>query len=189
MTPNASILALRKRFARFAADQDGVSAVEFAMLLPLMITLYLGGVEVSQAVSADRKTMLVAHSVGDLISQTSSVATADMSNIYNAANEVAYPFPSANLKVTATQVKVDANGNATVDWSCAYNGATARSGNLTSLIPAALLTANSYLIWSEASYNYTPAIGYVITGTLTLREQIYLRPRQSSSVALTGGCP
>jgi len=35
-------------FARFAQDRRGVSAVEFAMLLPLMITLYLGAVEVSQ---------------------------------------------------------------------------------------------------------------------------------------------
>ena len=36
---------------RLASDQRGVSAVEFAMLLPLMLSLYLGGVEVSQGVA------------------------------------------------------------------------------------------------------------------------------------------
>ena len=68
---------------RFVGDQDGVSAVEFALLLPLMLTLYLGGVEVSQAVSADRKTMLVAHSIGDIISQYSCVTSSDMTNIFS----------------------------------------------------------------------------------------------------------
>ena len=35
-------LRLPHALAGFARDQRGVSAVEFAMLLPLMITLYLG---------------------------------------------------------------------------------------------------------------------------------------------------
>ena len=61
------------RLRGFAADQNGVSAVEFAILLPLMLTLYLGGVEISQAVSADRKTTLVAHTVGDLTAQAANV--------------------------------------------------------------------------------------------------------------------
>ena len=154
------------------------------MLLPLMLTLYLGGVEVSQAVSADRKTMLVAHSVGDIITQYSCVTSTDITNIFTVGKEVLYPYDPTNLKVTATSVTVDANGKATVAWSQVFNGATARSGDVTSLIPAALVTAslNSSLIWAEASYSYKPTVGYVITGTLTLNEKVYMRPRLSASV-------
>jgi Flp pilus assembly protein TadG len=39
--------SLSHHLARLRRDQDGSSAIEFAMLLPLMVTLYLGSVEVS----------------------------------------------------------------------------------------------------------------------------------------------
>ena len=45
----------RQRFLGLARDQRGISVVEFALLLPLMVTLYLGVVEISQGISADRK--------------------------------------------------------------------------------------------------------------------------------------
>ena len=38
------------------------------------------------------------------------------------------------------------------------------------------------LIWSEVAYNYKPTIGYVITGTLNLSDQIWMRPRLSETV-------
>jgi Flp pilus assembly protein TadG len=175
--------AARQRLRRFAADQDGVSAVEFAMLLPLMITLYLGGVEISQAVSADRKTTLVAHTVGDLISQVTCLVPADMTNVFNAAKAVLYPYGVNNLKVIATRVDMDSTGRATVMWSNTLGGATARSGDVSSLIPTTLKAPSTSLIWAEATYTYRPTIGYVITGSLTLNDKIFLRPRLSSVVA------
>jgi Flp pilus assembly protein TadG len=182
MIPASLAVAARRRLGRFAADQDGVSAVEFALLLPLMITLYLGGVEITQAVSADRKTTLVTHTVGDLITQASCITTTDMNNIFDAAKAVVYPYNAGSLKVVATRVDVDANGKATVVWSNPYNGGTVRSGDVSALIPAALKTPNSSVIWTEASYSYRPTIGYVITGSLTLSDKIFLRPRLSSVV-------
>ena len=61
-------------------DERGVSAVEFAMLLPLMLTLYLGGVEVSQGVSIDRKVTLTARTVADLVAQVSSINTTGLNS-------------------------------------------------------------------------------------------------------------
>jgi len=176
---------------RFALDQRGVSAVEFAILLPLMLTMYLGGVEISQAVSADRKTTLVAHTVGDLAAQASNVSSADISNVLNAGAAVAYPFPSSNLRVTVSSVCIDATGNiATVAWSRTLNGTT-RTGVVTTSIPPALRVANTSLIWGEATYLYRPTIGWTITGTLNLRDTFFLRPRLSNSVTLdsASGCP
>jgi Flp pilus assembly protein TadG len=184
MAPDRIRSAMTVVLRRFGLDDRGVSAVEFALLLPLMLTLYLGGVEVSQAVSADRKTALVAHTVGDLVAQSSSVSNADMTNILAATTAVAYPFPASNLKVTVTSVTIDGTGKATVAWSDTQGG-TKRSGDVSSLIPATLKVANTSLIWAEASYSYKPTIGYVITGTLNMKDAIFLRPRLSASVART----
>jgi Flp pilus assembly protein TadG len=177
---------------RFAADQRGVSAVEFAILLPLMLTMYLGGVEISQAVSADRKTTLVAHTVGDLVAQASNVTSADVTNVLNAGTAVAYPFSSSNLRSTVTSVCIDSTGTiATVAWSRATPNGTTHTGVVTTLIPAALMVANTSLIWGEATYAYRPTIGWTITGTLNLSDKFFLRPRLSNSVTLdsAAGCP
>jgi hypothetical protein len=86
-----------------------------------------------------------------------------------------------------SQVKIDANSAATIDWSCTLNGSK-RSTGASVTLPAALNVASTYLIWSEVSYSYKPTIGYVVTGTLNLSDQIYMRPRQSTSVTLSGSC-
>ena len=175
---------IERRMRSLAVDERGVSAVEFAMLLPLMLTLYLGAVEVSQGVGADRKATLTARTICDLVSQVSSMSDSDMTNALNAASSVMVPFPVGNLKVTVTSVKIDATGKATVDWSDTLNG-TARGKGSTVTLPAALAVPSSSLIWSEVQYTYKPVVGYVITGTLALKDEIYMRPRLSDSVTRT----
>jgi Flp pilus assembly protein TadG len=189
MTPSilslaASAASLRQRLSRCAQDERGVSAVEFALLLPLMVTLYLGGVEVSQGLTIDRKVTLVARTVADLAAQASTITNADMNNILDASTAVMLPYSVDKAKVTVSQVSIDANGKATIAWSSSKNG-TARTQGSTITLPAALNIANSSLIWGEVSYEYKPVIGYVITGTMNLTDQIYMRPRLSDSVNRT----
>jgi Flp pilus assembly protein TadG len=173
--------SVERKLRRLSGDERGVSAVEFAMLLPLMLSLYLGAVEISQGIGAGRKVTLTARTICDLVSQVQSVSNSDMTNALNASASVMAPFPTSNLKVTVSSVKIDANGKATIDWSDSLNG-TARSKGSSVTLPAALNVANSYLIWSEVQYSYKPVIGYVVTGTLTLKDQIYMRPRLSDFV-------
>jgi Flp pilus assembly protein TadG len=174
--------SIKRKLGGLAVDERGVSAVEFAMLLPLMLSLYLGSVEVSQGIGADRKVTLTARTICDLVSQVSSIGNTDMTNALNASSSVMAPFPTSNLQVTVSSVKIDAAGKATVDWSDSFNG-TARTTGSTVTLPAALNVANTSLIWSEVQYTYKPVIGYVMTGTLTLKEQMYMRPRVSDTVA------
>jgi Flp pilus assembly protein TadG len=173
--------SIERRLRRLIGDERGVSAVEFALLLPLMLTLYLGAVEVSQGIGADRKVTLTARTIGDLVSQVSSIGNSDMTNALNASSAVMAPFPAGNLTVTVTSVTIDSTGKATVDWSDTLHG-TARTKGATVTLPTALNVANTSLIWSEVQYSYRPVIGYVVSGTLTLRDQIYMRPRLSTSV-------
>lgn len=176
--------SLTGRCRALAADERGVSAVEFAMLLPLMVTLYLGGVEVADGIGIDRKVTLSARTVADLVAQASSVNNADMTNVLNAGATVMSPYASANMKIIVSSVKIDAAGKATIAWSDAKN-TTARTVNSTVTLPTALNVASTSLIWAEVEYSYTPQIGYVVTGTLALKDQIYMRPRLSDSVTRT----
>ena len=166
---------------RFVRDARGVSAVEFALILPLMMTLYLGGAEISQGIAASRKTTLVSRTVADLASQSSTISNSQMTAILDASAAVITPFSSTPLKVTVSQVKIDANGAATVDWSQTRGGAVHGTGS-TADVPASLKVPNTYLIWTEAEYTYTPAIGHVVSGPIALKDQMYMRPRLSDKV-------
>jgi len=180
-TPFSVASRLARGVKRLARDERGVSAVEFAMLLPLMLTLYLGGVEISQGVSVDRKVTLTARAVADLAAQGTSINNAEMTNILDAATSVSSPYPVTNLKVTVSSITIDAQGKAKIAWSDARN-TSARAVNQAVTLPAALAIPNSTLIWGEAQYSYTPTIGYVVTGTMQLKDQIYMRPRLTNAV-------
>ena len=173
---------LGRGLRRFAIERRGLAAVEFAALLPVMATLYLGSVEVTTAVAIQRKVDLTARALADLTSQFTAVTNADMTNILNSSSAIIAPYPSARLASVVSELSINAQGQATVLWSDTLNG-TARSVGQVVTIPTNLAVPNTYLILGETQYTYNPTYGYVVTGTLTLSDQIYMRPRQSNSIA------
>jgi Flp pilus assembly protein TadG len=170
---------------RLVHDERGVSAVEFALILPLMVGLYFGCVEISDGVGADRKLSLTASTVANLVAQSTSISATDMSNMLDAASAVMQPYSSGALKITVSCLSIDANKAVSVKWSATRNG-TALSGTVS--IPSDLQVANTQLIFTQASYAYTPTIGYTITGTLNLSEQMYMMPRISAPTYGTTAC-
>src|ERR1039458_8951565 len=65
----ATTSSMLQPFRRFGRDRRGVSAVEFAFIAPMMIGLYLGCVEISSGVAADREVSLIAGALANLTAQ------------------------------------------------------------------------------------------------------------------------
>ena len=78
----------RLRRSRFARDRRGVSAVEFALIAPIMIGLYFGCVEVSDAVAVDRKVSLTAAALANLSAQVTTISSNDMTTILRASGAI-----------------------------------------------------------------------------------------------------
>ncbi len=172
---------------RFRGDRKGVSAVEFAILLPVMIGLYIGTVEISQAVAINRKVTLTASTVANIVSQYASISqSSQMPDILNASAAVLTPYAVNNAQVVVSCINIDAQGRSTVSWSQTLNG-TARGAGSSITLPAALDIASTSLILGEVSYAYTPQLGYVITGTLNLSSSMYMRPRISTAPCSVNG--
>jgi Flp pilus assembly protein TadG len=180
----AHVRKLSHTLSHFAGERRGIAAVEFAMLLPVMMTLFLGSVEVSTGAAIKRKVALTARALADLSSQSTSISNASMSNILNASTAIIAPYASTGLQTVVSELSINANGVATVVWSDTLNG-TARSVGSTVTLPASMATPNTFLLLGEAQYTYNPPYGYVITGPLTMSDQTYMQPRQSTSVART----
>jgi len=191
-----------------AADKSGAAAVEFALLLPVMITLFFGVVETSLALLCRADVSYMASTAADLISQVNTATTADVNNVYSAAGTILYPYydpsvgGSAKPTIRITSIKDDGSGAAgkshltgTVAWTCTQAG----SGTLTfstpvvggsATLPQPIMTNGGSVIIAEVAYNYVSPTTKVITGNLNMTNSFYTKPRRILQIAApVGGCP
>ena len=184
---------LRRSAAELSKDCRGVAATEFVMIVPLMLTMFFGMVEFSSGVAVDRKVTLVARTLSDLTSQSTTVTDTDLKNFFAASAGILTPYSATPTKSTITELYVDPTTlKAKVQWSKASTidssgnvvlGTSSHAQSDIITVPAALAVGGTYLIWSEVSYKYVPAVGYVMAKAgVTLSDLTYTRPRQSSCV-------
>ena len=189
-----SRIRLRARLSlrNLASDCSGVAATEFAVIVPIMLVMFFGTVEFSSGVAVDRKVTLVARTLSDLTSQSTSVADIDVTNFFTASGKILTPYVPTPTQAkiselyvdpTTLQARVQWSKSATLSSSGSVTLASGRAVSSTVAIPSALAIAGTYLIFSEVSYQYVPTIGYVMVPTgVNLSDVSYTRPRQSTCV-------
>lgn len=167
---------------RFARDQRGVSAIEFALIAPVLITFYFGMAEITQAMMAKRRVAHIASTMGDLLAQDQSVTNAELADVWTVGKTLLMPFSITPLKMRVSSVTANASGVVKVDWSDG-NGMTAKTPGATwTGIPSGLIGANQSLIIAETSYAYDSPLKRWLPSTMTFTKNYYLRPRKITTV-------
>lgn len=171
-------------FRRFRKNRDGLAALEFALIAPVMIAMFYGAIELSSAVDCNARVSRVASTTADLVAQATAVSATDITNIFNCATAVLYPYPGGNAKIVISSLVDNGTGGAKVAWSDASGGATARSKGSLVTVPAGLIVSGSggSVILAEITYTYAPPISMFLGGSVTLRDNFYARPRRSLTV-------
>jgi Flp pilus assembly protein TadG len=172
---------------RLIGDRTGVAAVEFALLLPIMIMLYIGGLEFSDGFTIKRKVTNTTSALGDLITRTEEISKSEMTDILEAASAVIAPYEVGNLKIKVSGVTIDSKSVATVDWSEAQND-TPLAKDTKMTLPDGVTIPDSFLVVVEVHYNFDPAIGYAITGSIDINDTFYLKPRLSDTICYDTTC-
>ncbi|ALL15353.1 TadE/TadG family type IV pilus assembly protein [Caulobacter henricii] len=170
----------------FWRDRRGVSAVEFALIAPVLVILYCGLAELTQAMMAQRRLSNIASSIGDLVAQSAQLSNARRDDVFTIGATIMAPFPTGTLRMCLVSVSSDATGRDTVDWSenrnshanCPAAG-TVLGANV---IPTGVLPANQSVVMAKASYGYTSPIKFILPSTLNFYRTFYLRPRKSDKV-------
>ncbi len=183
MTSGTPKKGLMRLLRRFAVDYQGVSAIEFAFVFPVMAALYLGGTALTQGIVIKRKVTLVTRTVGDLTSQDRDIDDTEMNLIFSAATAVLQPYSTNTLTLTITSLKVDKNGVGTVEWSNrSVNGANfvqGRPANSTITVTDLVVPNTTvHFIMAEGTYTYTPPVGSNFVSALPLSNTFYFRPRR-----------
>jgi Flp pilus assembly protein TadG len=178
---------IRSAVRLLASQSGGLAAIEFAIILPLMLLLYLGSFEIAQAVSLKRQVALTASTVANIVTQYATISkTGEMPDILDASSVVLTPYPVSNAIVVVSCITVDGNGKATVTWSQALPSGDARSTGQPVTLPPGLDVPNTSVVLGETTYAYSPLMDFMHIGTLNLYSSVYMSPRSSSgTIVLT----
>ncbi|MGN6311708.1 MAG: TadE/TadG family type IV pilus assembly protein [Xanthobacteraceae bacterium] len=197
-----SLRELKRQLAAFSGNIGGLAAVEFAMILPLMLVTVFGTVGVTAVIAIDRRVTLVARTLSDLTSQSPDrlgVTDTDLNNFFLVADAMLAPYATTQnpasggpLRAAITEVYIDPNtGAARAQWSKANSAGTARAIGSPVDIPSNLIgkdpitgkvLPNQYFILSEASYMYAPSI-LPDAASWLLQESTFTRPRNTTTYA------
>ncbi|HEY1613537.1 MAG TPA: TadE/TadG family type IV pilus assembly protein [Rhizomicrobium sp.] len=171
-----------KRAIEVLRCRRGVSAVEFAVIAPVLAVLLAGTIEICNALECRQKVISTTASLADLVAQASTVSSSDLSNIFSAGNSILYPFAASNATIVISSIVNNAaNGQNTVDWSKAQNGSPLLHNTVMNNIPAGIIASGGGAIFVQVTYNYTSPLGDLI-GTIPMGDTFYSRPRQSTKV-------
>ena len=170
---------------RFAKDSEGMAAVEFSFILPIMVLLWLGGSEMTLMLGTDRKVIGLASAIGDITSRSKEITESQVDSLFGLATPSMFPQSADDTELILTAVDMDVDGNATVTWSRTQNGTAYSAGaEMNSKIPAALRVPDTQIIMAEVLHPHLPRIGYRITGTVDLEKTMFFTPRVSETVKL-----
>lgn len=178
-----AVQSLRPWLRRFAGDERGVSAIEFAFIAPILIVFYFGMAETCQLLIAKRRVSHSGAAVADLVSQsqTPTVDKLTLDELTGAARTIMAPFPTPPLKIQLTSVTArnpTAGGAPLVDWSHPAGGRVKDSA----FTPSTPLATGESVIVAEVTYDYTSSIGYFIPGVKRMTHKAELRPRRHDRI-------
>jgi Flp pilus assembly protein TadG len=187
---------LLKWMRSFLRDRRGVAALEFALIAPVMIALYMGSVEATAGLDVNKNLGRATSMVADLVTQQQTITKADLKDIMDIGTAALLPYTRDTPQITITAIDISAANVATVAWS-------RRKVNLTYSRPYAagsavaldanLLVPGTSVIRVETSIAYVPLIavymkkavttaaGASVVG-ITMSKSAYGRIRQGTSV-------
>lgn len=178
-----------RRHRAFGRDQSGVSAVEFALIAPVILLLLIGLVETNEALTIHRKLRHVSSTVTDLIAQQSLLSSSQASLTLSGAASMMAPYDTSELDIVLTVIDVATNKQ-TVAWSRGYQVAPEQAGDAAGFpVPAALVTVGTQMVAVRVNYNFSTVFTNLFASVLGrdryfMEDRMYARPRRGEKVEL-----
>lgn len=166
----------------FVRDRRGVSAVEFALVAPVLLLLSLGTVEVARFALLALKLQHAATTMADLATREEELTTATLDGLFAAAGHITAPFDLVGNGVVIVSGVTGADGDEpTVAWQ-RRGGELQASSGIGAVGGAADLPADLVLddgetvVAAEVVFLHRPWLLGLVPQTI-LRRLAFYRPR------------
>lgn len=174
--------------AKLRANTDGMAAVEFGLIAPLMLLMFIGTIEIGQAVGLDRRVALAAASTADLIARDKTITNSSaMAEKMKLVRHLLQPYDDSRIKLSIYQVTAapDNENDHKVSWSYGFQGgaAPAKCGPPPEALPNGLLGKGASVVVVKAEYDYEPLlVSHYLNSGVTLTDKATSSPRNSCVV-------
>lgn len=165
-------------------DSRGNSAVEFGLIVPVLLVLVLGSVDLARFVILNQKLDRVAVSMADLVARAETIAETDFTDIFIAADHIAEPFELGAFGSVIISAVTNPDGDgAAVAWQRLGGGsyaATSRlgaEGDTATLDDGFEVREGETAIISEVFFDFTPLLSELIVAARVVYKRSYHRPR------------
>jgi len=152
-----------KRLSRkYRNDEDGIAAIEFAIIAPVMIGMYFGLAEIASAISVDRR---ISHG-----------RVMNIDDIGNVSMDIeSFILPDVDQPPESRgRIRVNASAGNFANFDAAT-------------LDEKILNANSGVVVTRVTYEYTPIELRFFDSNVTLKETFLLKPRRSDAVQIEDG--
>jgi Flp pilus assembly protein TadG len=189
--------SMKSLSARFARENRGIAAIEFALVVPLMLTMYLGTMEISAGISINKKVSRVSATVADLVTQQDIVTKSDLESIMEIGESILFPYATDKPDIVVVGIDVDSTypEGGKVVWSRRYNKGTFATGAPAGndiFVPNNLRVDGTFLVRVDTDLDYVPVVSWLIgnsvgttkngVGVIEMNERYFLRPRLGDTV-------
>jgi Flp pilus assembly protein TadG len=180
-----TVHTLRNAVCRFAHAKQGIAVVEFALALPVLMTLFYGTIEVTRYILITQKVEKLAHSVADMAAQEQVAKIDTLNQVMVAGSDIMNPFAmTTNGKIIISALYREPNAaSATVSWR-QEGGGTFTSSSQLGLVGATAITPTGFtfddrenVIAAEVYYQFSPLVSCQFFGTKTVYRVAFYKPR------------
>lgn len=156
MTRSKKILrALGRTMKRLKGDRQGVGAVEFAIIFPILLSLYITAFELTIGFSVYKRATRAAGTIADLVSQPQTVNKTYLATMKDVASAIFVPYQTTGMTLKISGIQVDANKVARIAWSWDEGGKQPYVAGAVINIPDNLRQPNAFLVHSELTIPHT----------------------------------
>lgn len=168
------------RWKQLITDNRGLAAVEVSLILPILLTLLLGMVDLGNGMMAKKKAIGAAQMVGDLLTRTATVSQTDINDAILAGGLAVAPFPVTNYGVDIASVQyVGDEATPEVLWRETYN--TTPNDKVEEYAEGLGVKGDGVMVVT-VNYDFEPYFSGFVLDRFTLSEVSFTRGRRSAVV-------
>ena len=170
--------SLFQRLRRFAREDRGVAALEFAIIAPLlMVPLLLGSVDLIDVMGANKRAQNAAAPLADVVARDTEISNAELTSLWRGLDVLMYPNDPGTMEIRISSISIVNASTARVVWSEGHGGMAARTANSTVSLDSRMMNVGSSVIMVESVYKYDAPLGFLFQNQVRMTHDAYRRSR------------